>query len=576
MKRRRGQGLVEFALILPVLLLIILGIVEAAFLIQGFLTVQHAAREAARFAVAYQPVQGHKLDGDPCELDDTPDLPFSDPAQVCNRDEDDAEYYARRVALIKQVAYGAASGLRINDGYLGDTPERFKEYKDEPAFFGVVVWGYPSFKTDCNDRELRDKPWDPTDDSPGCLDHPGLEGLPIQVLVVHNVEIVDPFYRAVVEYVPVRADTEMINEGIQVGFGDVVPPDFSTNPDFGETPLPTNTSEFPSPTPTHTPTHTPTPTSTPTPTPTPTPVYFVQLSEDATNDMPDERDHEFVAAVTDGLGQHVEEERVSFSADEGAFDYSGVGSRYAERVTDGLGQASVTLYGNQPGSATVRAWLDFDGDTVWDSLEPYDTAVKTWSVFGPYVIVSDHEVIPQQYITADVMDHDPASNSYRLLWCAASGAGSTVVLLDPVNVDATTGDATNLGFEVPDGSEGLYRLETHSDGGDCGSGDLVAYSADISLTTLPQSVSIGGETQVLVGGVPWTLEGVEVWAYSVDGSGGELYHAVTGPDGTYSFQNLPPGTYTVYSEMWIGGWLLFATATVEADEGDYPVNLFLL
>lgn len=43
MKRRKGQGLVEFALILPVLLFILLGIIEAAFVIQGYLTVQHAA-----------------------------------------------------------------------------------------------------------------------------------------------------------------------------------------------------------------------------------------------------------------------------------------------------------------------------------------------------------------------------------------------------------------------------------------------------------------------------------------------------------------------------------------------------
>jgi len=64
MKMRRGQGIVEFALILPVLLLVILGLMEAAFVIQGYLTVQHAAREAARFAVAYQPLQGACLDQD--------------------------------------------------------------------------------------------------------------------------------------------------------------------------------------------------------------------------------------------------------------------------------------------------------------------------------------------------------------------------------------------------------------------------------------------------------------------------------------------------------------------------------
>ena len=62
----KGQGLVEFALILPILLIILLGIVEAALLIQGTLTVQHIARETTRWAVTYRPVQGAcmDLDGD--------------------------------------------------------------------------------------------------------------------------------------------------------------------------------------------------------------------------------------------------------------------------------------------------------------------------------------------------------------------------------------------------------------------------------------------------------------------------------------------------------------------------------
>jgi hypothetical protein len=66
MKRLRGQGLVEFALILPTLLMILLGIAEAALVIQGHLAVQHAAREAARFAITNQPAQGAcmDLDGD--------------------------------------------------------------------------------------------------------------------------------------------------------------------------------------------------------------------------------------------------------------------------------------------------------------------------------------------------------------------------------------------------------------------------------------------------------------------------------------------------------------------------------
>lgn len=560
MKGRRGQGLLEFALILPVLLAILLGIIEAAFVIQGYLTVQHAAREAARFAVTYQPFQGYRLDGESCDHETPQGPPFSNPAEVCNRLEGDDEYHARRVALIKQAARRAAAGLRINDERLGVTEAAFHMYKGEPRFFGVRVWGFPSFEADCDA------------DPDSCLDHPGIEGVPVRVLVLHNVEIVDPLYRAIAEFVPVQANAQMINEGVQAGFGDQVPGSFDTIPYIEETAPPTSTRE-PSPTPTHT--ATPTQTLTPTPTSTPAPLYLVTLSEGATNLLPDDRSHGFVATVTDRLGRRVPGEQVSFSTDAGGFSYSGNGPVYVKMETDAAGEAAVTIYGNRPGTATVRAWLDHNRDGGWNSGEPFDTATKTWSVSGPYIVVSDHEVIPQQSIAVEVMDHDPAGNPHRLLWCLISGTGSITqaVAAGAINVDSRTWDAASLDFDVPVGSLGVYRLETHLNGGDCGAADLVARSAEIRVATPPRSVSVRGETWVLAGGVPWTFPGVDVWAY---GPGGEVYHAFTTEDGAYFFQSLPPGTYRIYAEIWIGGWLRFATKTVEASEGEYTVNLFLL
>jgi len=566
MKRRTGQGLVEFALVLPVLLLIILGIVEAAFLIQGYLTVQHAAREAARFAVTYQPIRGYKLSGDICDYEVSQGPLFSDPAEICNKYEDDDEYHARRVALIKREARRAAAGLRI--GPLGLDEDSFHLYKDEPGFFGVRVWGFPSFDADCNA------------DPDSCIDHPGIEGTPVRVLVLHNVEIIDPFYRAVVEHVPVQADTQMINEGIQAGMSDQVPPGFETGGYIEETAPPTSTRE-PTPTPTHTPTptQTVTPSSTPTTTvtSTPLPLYSVVLSEDATNDLPDDRHHEFIATVTDQLERPVEGESVSFSTDEGGFSYSGVGSEYAGAQTDAGGQAVVTLYGNRPGTATVRAWLDYNGNGRRDGGEPSDTATKTWNVSGPYITISDHDVIPQQSINAGVMDHDPVDNPYHLLWCLVSGAASVTqtTVASGVSVDSVTWDKTNVAFDVPRGSEGLYRVESHSDGGGCGSAGVAAYSAAIHVPEIDPDdfASIHGEAWVLAGGIPWVFPGVNLWAYGPDG---EVYHTSTGEGGAYEFLHLPPGTYRIYAEIWVGGWLRFATRTVQVSEGDHTVNLFLL
>ncbi len=468
----KGQGLVEFALLLPVLLLVVLGIIEAALVIAAYLGVQHAAREAARFAVTYQPPQGAclDLDGDGVledgishDPDDRAPYPVCPVDNWGNPAETEEHYHARRVELIKREARRAAAALRIDDSCLGDTPERFEQCKDRPAFFGVLVWGYPSFLTDCNA--------DPSQ----CLDHPGLEGLPVRVMVVHNVEIVDPFYRAIIPYFPLQADTQMINEGIQVGFGDMPPPAFDSGPGyFGETPLPTNTSE-----------------SSLTPTPTePWHTYSINLDvEHATNTLPDERGHEFVATVTDELDRPVAGARVSFSTDLGGFDYSGIEPLYVEELTNLEGQAPVTLYGNEPMTATLRAWLDYDGDDVWDAGEPYDTATKAWHVSGPHITVSDHKVIPLDYVYADVMDHNPTNNPYRLLWCVISGTVTSQVLQEPLNV-GPDGNLTDLGFEIPVNSEGEYRLETHVGGGGCGDPDLIAYSATILVTSMPPDLHI--------------------------------------------------------------------------------------
>ena len=44
MSKQKGQGLVEFALILPLLLLMFFGILEFGRIFQAYITVQHAVR----------------------------------------------------------------------------------------------------------------------------------------------------------------------------------------------------------------------------------------------------------------------------------------------------------------------------------------------------------------------------------------------------------------------------------------------------------------------------------------------------------------------------------------------------
>ncbi|MEH6953577.1 TadE/TadG family type IV pilus assembly protein [Neobacillus drentensis] len=50
MKSQKGQSLVEFALVLPLLVLLLFGIIDFGRIFHAYLTLDHAGREAARIA----------------------------------------------------------------------------------------------------------------------------------------------------------------------------------------------------------------------------------------------------------------------------------------------------------------------------------------------------------------------------------------------------------------------------------------------------------------------------------------------------------------------------------------------
>lgn len=53
-KNTEGQSLVEFALVLPILLILILGMIEFGWILNGKITLTSAAREGARTAIIYE------------------------------------------------------------------------------------------------------------------------------------------------------------------------------------------------------------------------------------------------------------------------------------------------------------------------------------------------------------------------------------------------------------------------------------------------------------------------------------------------------------------------------------------
>lgn len=51
LKNEKGQSLVEFAILLPLLLLIIMGIFEFGLMLNSYLTIHNSAREGARLGI---------------------------------------------------------------------------------------------------------------------------------------------------------------------------------------------------------------------------------------------------------------------------------------------------------------------------------------------------------------------------------------------------------------------------------------------------------------------------------------------------------------------------------------------
>lgn len=67
LKHVRGQGMVEFALALPILLLLVLGIIEGGRLLFFFSSVSSASREAARYGAAVGQISGTTLQFQDCD-----------------------------------------------------------------------------------------------------------------------------------------------------------------------------------------------------------------------------------------------------------------------------------------------------------------------------------------------------------------------------------------------------------------------------------------------------------------------------------------------------------------------------
>jgi hypothetical protein len=199
-KKQKGQAMAELALVLPILLLVVFGMIEMARLVQTYLAVQHAAREGARYAVVGLPSEQEcamALHGDPNDLCE---------ARLGDGDVCPTEYSDYRIAAIKEKARETAIGLPWDPGITNPSA---------PRYLGVRVQGQPSFY------------------DPPLLDCPGVPGARVRVEVSFNLPVMTPILSGFMPTVRVSAATEMINEGFQTWVGAQAPPlltAMATNP----------------------------------------------------------------------------------------------------------------------------------------------------------------------------------------------------------------------------------------------------------------------------------------------------------------------------------------------------------
>ncbi len=227
-RRFRGQGLVEFALILPVMLLLLFVIIELARVLHAWLAIENGARFGVRYAVTG-------------EFDDTYCGGF--PGGVCDeRPEEDAA----RIPSIKDVARAGAVAILRNETVLPGVP----------GYFNITVCSNKAgvVYSPADSNAPLPANW-PADCAPA--EDPGGPGDRVLVTVDFEHPVIVPIVSSWWPQIRLTAKREAIVEQFRVARVVGLPATISV-PTFTATITPTFTIT-PSPTETSTPTITPTP-----------------------------------------------------------------------------------------------------------------------------------------------------------------------------------------------------------------------------------------------------------------------------------------------------------------------------
>ncbi len=275
-RRTLGQSMVEFALVLPVLLLFIFGIIEFARIFYSWLIITNAVRTGERYAVTGEYIELYCIEADAVVGD-------GDYSSKHNcRDEDDigpggVEYhtietdYARLKSIIK-VTNDASAGLLTNTDRTKPTLPSIP-YKT-PGYFHIVVCNRetPNLFNYLPMTATIDCHCDPHDDA----GNPELGMVRVFVAITYEHPLITPLISSAWPSLTLHAERSGLLEQFRVARVLGIPPPPSgfsptpVTPTITPTITPVTPSETPTETDTETATMTPTATETPTETETPT------------------------------------------------------------------------------------------------------------------------------------------------------------------------------------------------------------------------------------------------------------------------------------------------------------------
>jgi hypothetical protein len=201
----KAQGLVEFALILPVILLTLFVLVELARVLHAWMAIENGARAGVRYAVTAEYNPDHCPPG----------------GCVTEQDEQNA-----RVASIHDAAWAGSSSI-VRVGWDEVQP-------DEKSFFDVIV---------CDPENIVEPA--STFDTYSCPagENPGDPGEPVVVVVEFNHPLIAPLLTSIWPQLRMDAKREAIVETYRVPQPVGTAPAYnSPTPRPTNTPAPTNTS----------------------------------------------------------------------------------------------------------------------------------------------------------------------------------------------------------------------------------------------------------------------------------------------------------------------------------------------